>query len=109
MSEIRGQARSHGDCSHSGSALEPAPVGAALAAKSALGPATFSGKPAPTDSCSHGPGRGDGADAGMGPFARGALRLALIVLAAVVLGLVFAAYQHPALLIDFGNLLLMCG
>jgi hypothetical protein len=45
----------------------------------------------------------------MGPFARGALRLALIVLAAVVLGLVFAAYQHPALLIDFGNLLLMCG
>ncbi len=37
------------------------------------------------------------------------LRLVLIVLAAVVLGLVFAAYQHPALLLDFGNLMLMCG
>ena len=39
----------------------------------------------------------------------GLLRLVLIVLAAVVLGLVFAAYQHPALLLDFGNLMLMCG
>jgi len=40
---------------------------------------------------------------------RGWVRLALIVLAAGVLGLIFAAYQHPALLLDFGNLLLMCG
>jgi len=40
---------------------------------------------------------------------RGWMRLALIVLAALVLGLLFAAYQHPALLLDFGNLLLMCG
>ena len=40
---------------------------------------------------------------------RGWVRLALIVLAALVLGLLFAAYQHPALLLDFGNLLLMCG
>ncbi len=39
----------------------------------------------------------------------GLLRLALSVLAAIVLGLVFVAYQHPALLIDFGSLLLMCG
>ncbi|MDX9886207.1 hypothetical protein [Thauera sp.] len=39
----------------------------------------------------------------------GLLRLALIVLAAAVLGLVFAAYQHPALLLDFGSLMLMCG
>ena len=39
----------------------------------------------------------------------GLLRLVLIVLAAGVLGLVFAAYQHPALLLDFGNLMLMCG
>jgi hypothetical protein len=37
------------------------------------------------------------------------LRLVLIVLAAVVLGLLFTAYQHPALLLDFGNLMLMCG
>ena len=37
------------------------------------------------------------------------LRLALVVLAALVLGLLFAAYQQPALLLDFGNLLLMCG
>ena len=76
----------------------------------------FAGKAAPTDSCPHGAGPGDGADAGKRLLARGVLRLALIVLrlalivlAAVVLGLVFAAYQHPALLIDFGNLLLMCG
>ena len=40
---------------------------------------------------------------------RGWMRLALIVLTAAVLGLIFAAYQHPALLLDFGNLLLMCG
>ena len=40
---------------------------------------------------------------------KGVLRLALIVLAALVLGLLFAAYQHPALLLDFGNLLRMCG
>jgi len=40
---------------------------------------------------------------------RGWMRLALIVLAAAMLGLIFAAYQHPALLLDFGNLLLMCG
>lgn len=40
---------------------------------------------------------------------RGWLRLALIALAAVALGLLFAAYQHPALVLDFGNLLLMCG
>ena len=32
-----------------------------------------------------------------------------IAIVAVVLGLVFAAYQHPALLLDFGNLMLMCG
>jgi hypothetical protein len=80
-----------------------------LAARSAPGPATFAGEPAPTDSCPYGAGPGDGADAGKRLLARGVLRLALIVLAAVVLGLVFAAYQHPALLIDFGNLLLMCG
>ncbi|MDI3513914.1 MAG: hypothetical protein ACLGH1_06325 [Gammaproteobacteria bacterium] len=42
-------------------------------------------------------------------MSRGLLRLVLIVLAALVLGLLFAAYQHPALLLDFGNLLLMCG
>ena len=58
---------------------------------------------------SHDPGPGDGADAGKRPFARGMLRVLLIVLAAIVLGLVFAAYQHPALLLDFGNLMLMCG
>lgn len=40
---------------------------------------------------------------------RGLLRLLLIALAAAVLGLVFAAYQHPALLLDFGNLMLICG
>ena len=40
---------------------------------------------------------------------KGLLRLALIVLAALVLGLLFAAYQHPALLLDFGNLILLCG
>ena len=40
---------------------------------------------------------------------RGLLRLALVVLAAIVLGLLFAAYQQPALLLDFGNLMLMCG
>lgn len=37
------------------------------------------------------------------------LRLALVVLAAIVLGLLFAAYQQPALLLDFGNLILLCG
>ena len=58
---------------------------------------------------SHEPGPGDGADAGKRPYAWGVMRVALIVLAAVVLGLVFAAYQHPALLLDFGNLMLMCG
>lgn len=56
---------------------------------------------------SHDPG--PSADAGKRPAAWGALRVVLIVLAAVVLGLVFAAYQHPALLLDFGNLMLMCG
>jgi hypothetical protein len=40
---------------------------------------------------------------------RGLLRLALVVLAALVLGLLFAAYQQPALLLDFGNLILLCG
>ena len=58
---------------------------------------------------SHGPGPGDGADAGKRPVAWGVLRVVLIALAAVVLGLLFAAYQHPALLLDFGNLMLMCG
>ena len=58
---------------------------------------------------SHEPGPGDGADAGKRPYAWGVMRVALIVLAAIVLGLVFAAYQHPALLLDFGNLMLMCG
>ena len=58
---------------------------------------------------SHEPGPGDGADAGKRPYAWGVMRVALIVLAAVVLGLLFAAYQHPALLLDFGNLMLMCG
>ena len=42
-------------------------------------------------------------------MSKGLLRLVLIVLAALVLGLLFAAYQHPELLLDFGNLLLMCG
>ncbi len=56
---------------------------------------------------SHDPG--PGADAGKRPAAWGALRVVLIVLAAVVLGLVFAAYQPPALLLDFDNLMLMCG
>ncbi|HRP26059.1 hypothetical protein [Thauera sp.] len=36
------------------------------------------------------------------------LRLLLGILAAAVLALIFAAYQHPALLIDFGNLI-FCG
>ena len=58
---------------------------------------------------SHEPGPGDGADAGKRPYAWGVLRVVMIVLAAIVLGLVFAAYQHPALLLDFGNLMLMCG
>lgn len=58
---------------------------------------------------SHNPGPGARADAGKRPAAWGALRVVLIVLAAIVLGLVFAAYQHPALLLDFGNLMLMCG
>ena len=58
---------------------------------------------------SHDPGPGDGADAGKRPLAWGVMRVVMIVLAAVVLGLVFAAYQHPALLLDFGNLMLMCG
>ena len=58
---------------------------------------------------SHDPGPGDGADARKRPLAWGVMRVALIVLAAIVLGLVFAAYQHPALLLDFGNLMLMCG
>lgn len=40
---------------------------------------------------------------------KGLLRLVLIALAALLLGLLFVAYQHPALLLDFGNLLLMCG
>lgn len=40
---------------------------------------------------------------------KGLLRVVLVALAAVVLGLLFAAYQHPALLLDFGSLLLMCG
>lgn len=40
---------------------------------------------------------------------RGLLRLLLVALAALVLGLIFAAYQHPALLLDFGNLMLLCG
>lgn len=40
---------------------------------------------------------------------RGLLRLVLVVLAAVVLGLLFAAYQHPALLLDFDNLMRLCG
>lgn len=40
---------------------------------------------------------------------KGLLRVALIVLAAVVLGLLFAAYQQPALLLDFGSLMRMCG
>ena len=40
---------------------------------------------------------------------KGLLRLVLIVLAAIVLGLLFAAYQHPALLLDFSNLILLCG
>ena len=58
---------------------------------------------------SHGPGPGGDADGGKRPSAWGALRVVLIVIAAVVLGLLFAAYQHPALLLDFGNLMLMCG
>lgn len=37
------------------------------------------------------------------------LRLALVVLAALVLGLLFAAYGQPALLLDFGNLMRLCG
>lgn len=40
---------------------------------------------------------------------KGLLRLVLIVLAAIVLGLLFAAYQQPALLLDFSNLILLCG
>ena len=40
---------------------------------------------------------------------RGWVRLALIVLAALVLGLLFAAYQQPALLLDFSNLMRLCG
>ena len=40
---------------------------------------------------------------------KGLLRLALVVLAAIVLALLFAAYQQPALLLDFGNLILLCG
>jgi len=40
---------------------------------------------------------------------KGLLRLALVVLGALVLGLLFAAYQQPALLLDFGNLILLCG
>lgn len=40
---------------------------------------------------------------------KGLRRLALVVLAAIVLGLLFAAYQQPALLLDFGNLILLCG
>ncbi|WP_297365357.1 hypothetical protein [Thauera sp.] len=40
---------------------------------------------------------------------RGLLRLVLVVLAAVVLGLIFAAYQHPALLLDFDKLMRLCG
>lgn len=35
-------------------------------------------------------------------------RAALVVLALALLGAIFAAYQHPALLIDFSNLL-FCG
>ena len=58
---------------------------------------------------SHDPGPGARADAGKRPVAWGVLRLVLIVLGAVVLGLLFAAYQDPALLLDFGNLMLMCG
>ena len=40
---------------------------------------------------------------------RGLLRLALVVLVALALGLLFAAYQQPALLLDFSNLILLCG
>ncbi len=40
---------------------------------------------------------------------RGLLRLALVVLTAILLGLLFAAYQQPALLLDFSNLILLCG
>ena len=40
---------------------------------------------------------------------KGLLRLALVVLGALVLGLLFAAYQQPALLLDFSNLILLCG
>lgn len=36
------------------------------------------------------------------------VRVILGLLAAAVLALLFAAYQHPALLIDFGNLI-FCG
>ena len=36
------------------------------------------------------------------------VRVILSLLAAAVLALLFAAYQHPALLIDFGNLM-FCG
>ena len=57
----------------------------------------------------NGAGAGSGAGGDRRPVAWVLLRMALIVLAAVVLGLVFAAYQHPALLLDFGNLMLMCG
>lgn len=57
----------------------------------------------------NGAGAGNGAGGDRRPVARVLLRLALIALAAIVLGLVFAAYQHPALLLDFGNLMLMCG
>ncbi|HRG71622.1 hypothetical protein [Thauera aminoaromatica] len=40
---------------------------------------------------------------------KGLLRLALVVLGALVLGLLFAAYQQPALLLDFSNLMRLCG
>ncbi|MER2554059.1 MAG: hypothetical protein ABTQ28_12435 [Thauera sp.] len=40
---------------------------------------------------------------------RGLLRLLLVALAAGVLALIFSAYQHPALLLDFGNLMRLCG
>ncbi|MGD9871088.1 MAG: hypothetical protein AB7S63_08530 [Thauera sp.] len=55
--------------------------------------------------------REPGGDSGPRPrsVGKGLLRLALVALAALVLGLIFAAYQHPALLLDFGSLLLMCG
>ena len=40
---------------------------------------------------------------------KGLLRLALVVLGARALGRRFAAYRQPALLLDFGNLILLCG